>query len=301
MRIGQHTSTGGSLERAALKAVELGANTFQIFSASPRMWRTGTRSPDDIRRMQEIRSKHDLRPLVVHDSYLINLASRNPAIRTASIAAFRAEIERSLAMGADYIVAHPGNYKGQCVEEGLLAVVEGLSEAGRGLSSTRLTILLENTVGAGCQLGSRFEELEVMRRLAQEQVGFEIGFCLDTAHCFACGHYDIATAGGLKKSLETAESILGLSRVRVIHCNDSKAAAGTCVDRHQHIGQGHIGLEPFRRLLNHPKLRDKAFILETPVDNPGDDQRNLDTLKSLCRTARQPRESAKLTRVNLGR
>ena len=233
--------------------------------------------------MQTIRDKHDLHPLVIHDSYLINLASIDPTIRAQSIAAFRGEVERALAMGADYLVAHPGNYKGQSIEAGMLAVIRGLTEATEGLKSKTLMVLLENTVGAGAQLGRKFEELAVMGQLAQKEMNIKVGSCLDTAHCFACGTYDISTAVGLRNTLKEADAVLGIENVRVIHTNDSKVGCGTCVDRHEHIGKGHIGLEGFRRILNHPKLRDKAFILETPVDEPGDDQRNLDTLKSLCK------------------
>ena len=222
-------------------------------------------------------------PLVVHDSYLINLATCEPTIRKQSIAAFRGEIQRCIAIGAEFLVAHPGNYKGQTIEEGLLAVVEGIAESTRDLSSHRLTILLENTVGAGAQLGSRFEELEVMRRLAQERTEIRLGFCLDTCHCFASGNYNVATQTGLRDTIKAAETVLGLDNLHVIHSNDSKGTAGSKLDRHQNIGDGHIGLEGFARIVNHPKLRKKAFILETPGDEPGQHEKDLATLKSLCK------------------
>jgi deoxyribonuclease IV len=282
LRIGIHTSKSGSLERAALKAQELGANTFQIFSTSPRMWRTGTLDPIDIHNFQKARDKYDLRPLVVHDSYLINLGSCNTAVRTSSIAAFRSELQRCIAIGADYLVMHPGNCKDQSVEQGLMNVIEGLAESARGLRSNSLRILLENTVGAGNQIGSRFEELAVIRQLASANLDFEIGYCLDTCHCYASGNYDVSTPEGLDNTIGIAEKILGLENIPVFHTNDSKGAKGSHLDRHANIGEGNIGLEGFRRILNHPKLNTKAFILETPVDAPGDDQKNVDALKSLC-------------------
>lgn len=251
------------------------------------MWRAGTPDPEDVRCLHLVREKHDLIPLVIHDSYLINLASNHATIRAQSIAAFRGEMERAIAVGAEYLVAHPGNYKGQTLEEGLLAVVEGLAEAARGLTSHRLAVLLENTVGAGAQLGSRFEELEVMRRLAQERMEIRLGFCLDTCHCFASGHYNVATPDGLRDTVAAAKTVLDLDNVHVIHTNDSKGTAGSRLDRHENIGKGHIGLEGFRGILNHPDLRTKAFILETPVDVPGDDKKNVDTLKRLCRKPRK--------------
>ena len=285
MRIGIHTSISKSLENAALEAARLGANTFQIFSASPRMWRATCPDSPACRAMQKARVKHDLSPLVIHDNYLINLGSANETIRAQSIAAFRGELERAVAIDAEYLVAHPGNYKGQSLEQGLIAVVQGLAEAARGIKSKKLGILLENTVGAGAQIGGRFEELAVIRQLAQEQVSLRIGFCLDTCHCLASG-YDIASAAGLREMVSTADAMLGLANVPVIHTNDSKSPLGSHIDRHQNIGEGYIGMEGFSRILNHPKLRDKAFILETPVDKEGDDRRNLDTLKSLCRKSR---------------
>jgi deoxyribonuclease-4 len=284
LRIGLHTSKSGAFENAAVKAHEAGANAFQIFSTSPRIWRAGKPDPADIRRLNAARDKYDLTPMVVHDSYLINLASCDPTIRKQSIEAFRGELERSIAIGAEYVVMHPGNCKGQPMEEGLRNVIEGLAEAAHGLRSTTLTILLENTVGAGGQIGSRFEELAIIRHFAQEQVDFDIGFCLDTCHCFASGNYNVATEAGLKETVKAMQSVLRLERVRVIHTNDSKGALASHVDRHERIGEGQIGTEGFRRILNHPKLKTKTFILETPADNPGDDKRSVQMLWTLCKS-----------------
>jgi deoxyribonuclease-4 len=285
LRIGIHTSIAGGLENAALEAIELGANTFQIFSASPRMWRAAPPQPENIRRLQALRREHDLAPLVVHDNYLINLASRDPALRARSIRAFRGELERALAIGAEYLVAHPGSYQGQTLEQGIEAVAEALREAARGLKSRRLTILLENTAGSGALLGSRFEELARLGARARRGLGFRVGYCLDTAHALASG-YDVAGAQGLRATVREVDRLLGLENIPVIHANDSRAPLGARRDRHQHIGRGYIGVEGFRRILNHPELRAKAFILETPVDNEDDDRRNVETLKSLCRKSR---------------
>jgi deoxyribonuclease-4 len=286
LRIGIHTSKSGAFENAALKAHELGANTFQIFSSSPRMWRAGVPDPADIRKLRAVREKHDLAPMIVHDSYLINLASCEEVVRRQSIAAFRGELERATAIGAEYLVMHPGHCKGQPLERGLMNVIEGLEEAARGLSGG-VTVLLENTVGAGGQIGSRFEELEAIRRFAQERMDFAIGFCLDTCHCFASGNYNVATPDGLARTVSAMDAVLGMERVAVIHTNDSKGTAGSRLDRHANIGEGQIGTEGFRRILAHPKLREKAFVLETPVDSPGDDKRNLDTLWKLAKTVRK--------------
>jgi deoxyribonuclease IV len=282
MRLGNHTSKSGSLENAALKCAEIGGNTFQIFSSSPRTWRSGTPDPADIRKLEAARSKHDLYPLVVHSNYLINLAATEGTIRTQSIAAFRSELERSIAIGADYVVVHPGSYRGRTCEEGIVQVVDALIQAADGLHSKTTAILLENTAGAGCHIGGRFEELAAIRHFTHKQVRLRIGFCMDTCHCLA-SNYDVSTADGLRETIRRIEATIGLENVHVIHTNDSKYPLGSHVDRHANIGEGYIGIEGFRRILSHPKLRSKPFILETPVDEPGDDRRNLETLKSLCR------------------
>jgi len=282
MRIGVHTSISKSLENAAVRAAQAGANTFQIFSASPRMWRASPPAAGEILPLQRAREKYDLHPLVIHDNYLINLASCTEALRVQSTAAFRGEIERALAIGAEYLVAHPGNCKGYSVEEGIISVVRSLAEAARGLDTSKLTVLLENTAGAGAALGSRLEQLAMIRQHASEFTDLKIGFCIDTCHCHASG-YDVTSAAGVKKTVADLDRILGIDNVRVIHTNDSKTPFGSHLDRHEHIGHGYIGEDGFRRLLNHPQLRSKAFILETPNDEEGDESRNIETLKRLCR------------------
>ncbi len=281
VRLGIHTFTSGSLEGAALKAADLGANTFQIFSASPRMWRAKPPDPRQVRLLRAARDRCDLHPLVIHVNYLINLASLDATIRARSIDAFRGELERAHTIGAEYLVLHPGSYKGASIEEGIAAFVLGLRDASQGLALDRLTVLLENTAGAGSHLGSRFEELKSIRDLAHELTDLPIGYCLDTCHLLAAG-FDIATPAGLRNTLRSAEALLGLANVHVIHANDSKFPRASHVDRHAHIGEGHIGAEAFHRILTHPKLRSKPFILETPIDREGDDRRNLDKLKSLA-------------------
>jgi deoxyribonuclease IV len=271
----------GSLENAALKAGELGANTFQIFSSSPRMWRASAPDPADVKRFRAARERFDLRPLAIHVNYLANLATLDPVIRERSVVSVRGELERAAIIGAEYLILHPGNYKGQSCGEGLAAFVLGLAEAAEGFNAPGLTVLLENTVGSGCQLGSRFEELRTIRDLAARETDLPVAYCLDTCHLLASG-FDVANEIGLKATVASAERILGLDLVRVIHANDSKGALGSHLDRHENIGDGKIGEEGFRRILSHPALRQKAFILETPVDEEGDDRRNVEALKRLA-------------------
>lgn len=241
------------------------------------MWRACLLDPSEIRRLRAARERLDLCPLAVHVNYLINLASNEPVIRAKSIASFRGELERAVAIGAEYLILHPGSFRGQAISEALRALAGGLHEAAGGFDPGGLTILIENTAGAGAHLGSRLEELALIRQL----VDLPIGFCLDTCHLLAAG-FDITTAAGLGDTLLRIESVIGLDNVRVIHANDSKAPLGAHADRHANIGEGHIGLTAFRRILRHPRLRDKPFILETPVDEEGDDRRNMDMLKSLA-------------------
>jgi len=285
LRIGIHTSIAGSLESAALKAAELGANTFQIFSASPRMWKARRPNAEDVARLRAARERFDLAPLVVHDSYLINLAAAGAGLRRKSVAAFRGELERAVIIGAEYLVAHPGSYKGGRLERGIARVAASIARAVAGLEVGGLMLLLENTAGAGSSIGSRFEELAEIRELAAARCDLEIGYCLDTAHCLAAG-YDVASEKGLRETVKQAGGVLGLDRVRVIHANDSKAPIGSRVDRHEQIGKGYIGEDGFRRILRHPKLRRKPFILETPVEREGDDRRNVEKLNELCRKPR---------------
>jgi deoxyribonuclease-4 len=281
VRIGIHTSIAGSLERSAIEAAELCANTFQIFSTSPRMWRASVPSPVQIKLLRGAREKFDLVPLVIHSNYLINLASCSEELRVKSAESFRGEIERGLTIGAEYLVVHPGSCKGHSIEQGIVAVVRSLAEASAGLDTRAITVLLENTAGAGDALGSSFEELSLMRECASRVIDLNIGFCIDTCHCHSAG-YDMATAAGFRKTVVEIDRHLGAANVKVIHANDSKSPLGSHIDRHQHIGKGSIGEEGFRRIVNHPKLRGKAFILETPVDEEGDDPRNIETMKRLA-------------------
>ena len=281
IRIGIHTSRSGSLENAAIRAQRLGANTFQIFSANPRQWCAGALDLDDIWRFQAARNKFDLYPLAIHANYLINLASPDALIRRNSIFAFRGELERAALIGAEYLVAHPGSYRLSTAEEGIAAFVLGAVEAAQGLNLGGVTLLIENTVGAGAQLGGKFSELRAMRDLFLQLADMRVGYCLDTCHLFASG-FDISTASGLAETIIQADEALGLEHVKVIHTNDSKGALGSRLDRHANIGEGNIGEEGFGRILRHPKLREKPFILETPVDEEGDDRRDLETLRHLA-------------------
>ncbi len=281
-RIGVHLGTAGGASNAVERAREIGANTFQIFSASPRMWRAPKVDPKQAARMKELRAKLDVGPLVIHTSYLVNVCSQSDEVRQKSIVAFRGEIERALALGAEYLVLHPGSWKGLTRDEGLKLAADSIQRAIDGLAwqGTPFHILIENTAGAEFSLGGSFEQVaELVERLKPSAPA---GVCLDTCHTHVAG-YDLVTAEGYEETMAQVAATIGFDAVRVWHMNDAKAERGSKLDRHEHIGQGTIGVEPFRRLLNDKRFAHCAFIAETPVDEPGDEERNVRVLKSLVK------------------
>ena len=280
-RIGIHTSTSGGVFTAAERAHSLGANTFQIFSSSPRMWRPYRLPAEHCAQMQKLREQYDCSPLVIHTSYLVNLCSQSSEVRDKSVGAFRAEVERALALGAEYLVLHPGSWRGLTREDGLRLAAQSIGAAIDGISFDEcdFRILIENTAGAEFSLGGSFEQVaELIARL--ESIA-PVGACLDTCHCHVAG-YDLISEEGYEQTLRLIDSTIGFDAVRVWHMNDAKAARGSRLDRHQHIGQGTMGLTPFKRLLNDARFAHCAFIAETPIDEEGDDQRNVQTLQALA-------------------
>lgn len=279
-RIGIHTSIAGGVENAAERAYRLGCNAFQIFSTSPRQWQPYELSRPQCAEMQRLRQKYDLKPLVIHSNYLINLASTTEQFLAKSIEAFRGELQRALNLCAEYLVLHPGSFRGTSREEGLKRVAASIAVASRGLdlAGRGLAVLIENTAGAEFSLGGSFDQVAEVLYLLRDVV--PVAACIDTCHVHVAG-YDIVTADGMQTTLRHLDSSVGLKNVRVWHCNDAKAERGSKLDRHQHIGKGTIGLGPFRRLLNDMRLSHAAFIAETPIDEPGDDLRNVEALKKL--------------------
>ncbi len=280
-RIGVHLGTAGGCWTAVNRAVEAGANTFQIFSSSPRMWRAAAVKPEDALKMRELRAQHDIGPISIHASYLINLCSQTESVRMSSTAAFRGEVERALALGAEYLVLHPGSWKGLTREEGLRLAAQSIERAIDGIAwqDKNFKILIENTAGAEFSLGGKLEQVaELVERL---QACAPVAVCLDTCHVHVAG-YDLVTAEGYAETMKLVEQTIGADAVKVWHCNDAKAARGSKLDRHQHIGEGTIGAEAFRRLLHDTRFAGSVFIAETPVDAPGDEARNVGVLRTLA-------------------
>ncbi len=269
LRLGIHTSIAGSYLNALESAKKLGANALQIFSASPRMWQSGvTRIPEpEAAAFRAKRAEYGLGPLVIHANYLINLASAQQMLRVRSIQAFHDELVRGVALGADFLVVHPGSCGESSMSQSISNVIESVKQASRRNPLGNLKILIENTAGMGTAVGSRLEEVaEILSGLKDSPVAA----CLDTAHLFAAG-YDIKSETGLSATIAQIQNTIGLDNVPVFHINDSKIALGGRVDRHEHIGHGKIGADAFERILKHPRLSSNAARrLARPRLHPGD-------------------------------
>jgi deoxyribonuclease-4 len=279
-RIGIHTSTAGGPANAAERAYRLGCNAFQIFSSSPRQWKPYELASAQCAEMSRLRERYDLKPLAIHANYLVNLAGGNSEFHAKSIVAFRGEVERALALCAEFLVLHPGSFRGSSREEGLQRVALAIEQAVErlDLAAGNLRVLIENTAGSEFSLGGNFEQVAELLYLLAKFV--PSGACIDTCHTHVAG-YDIVSDEGLADTLDQLDRTVGLKSVYVWHCNDAKAARGSKLDRHQHIGKGSIGLKTFRRLLNDLRLAHAAFIAETPIDEPLDDLTNVSALKRL--------------------
>ena len=299
LRIGIHTSIAKSYLDALESARKLGCNALQIFSASPRMWQGGSARIPEVGAQAFCARRDELRlgPLVIHANYLINLASGQRMLQTRSIQAFHDEIVRAVALGADFLVVHPGARGESSSQQAISTIVESVKQASKRAPMSGLRILIENTAGMGTAVGARLEEVgEILAGLRS----LPVGACLDAAHLFAAG-YDIKSEGGLASTIGQIDGAIGLENVPVIHANDSKVPLGGRVDRHEHIGKGKIGAEAFARILQHPRfgttapegLTGRAFIAETPIDDPGDDRRNVAMLWELAGLKQQAPEAEK--------
>jgi deoxyribonuclease-4 len=290
-RIGIHASIAGSLRNAVSSAVETGCDCFQIFARNPRGWLARPLARDEIREFRTARERAELWPLAIHSVYLINLAASDPVLLARSREAFRGEIKRGIDLGAEYLVVHPGSARGADTEAAIATAVESVRECTRGLKlrgapsdadragqDNALTILIENTAGQGSSIGCDFEQIAQILAALDE---FPVDVCLDTAHTFASG-YDISSKAGLGSTIRAIDRSFGFDRIKLIHCNDSKAPLNSRVDRHQHIGLGHIGADAFRRLTHNLKFRRVPFILETPVDKERGYEWNVARLRELA-------------------
>jgi deoxyribonuclease-4 len=280
VRLGAHISIAGGVDKAPLRGKQVGCDTIQIFTKSNRQWRAKQLTDREVKTFKANLAATGIGPVVAHDCYLVNLAAPRKAVWKQSVAAFRVELERAERLGIPFLVTHPGSHAGAGEIEGVRRVAEAVNELHSSLPRALVRILLETTAGQGSSLGSRFEQLAAI--LAKIDQAARVGICLDTCHVFAAG-YNIRTPDGYQRTLRELDACLGLERLEAIHLNDSKGCLGCLVDRHEHIGEGRLGLAPFRRLVNDPRLHRVPMILETPKDNDyiTADRRNLARLRRL--------------------
>jgi deoxyribonuclease-4 len=279
MPLGAHMSISGGLDQAIVRGREVGCETIQIFTRSPRQWRPRILEDDEIARFWRKSEETGIAPVVAHDCYLINLASPDEELWGKSLEVFLEELGHCQALGVPYLVMHPGSHVGAGEEGGLERIAMALDRAREETRGDDVKVLLENTAGQGTNLGSTWEQLASLLTLVSDDSW--LGICFDTCHAFAAG-YDLRTRAGYEAIWRTVDDLIGLERVKVIHLNDAKADLGSRLDRHQHIGRGKMGLEPFRMLLNDERFSDLPMLLETPK-RPGrkDDEKNLRVLRSL--------------------
>ncbi|MCX5869737.1 MAG: deoxyribonuclease IV [Deltaproteobacteria bacterium] len=276
--LGAHESGAGGLHLAFDRLLQVGGEALQLFTRNQRQWNPHPLTVDEISLFQATWQQASYLPVASHASYLINLASGKQELIDKSITALAAEIHRCEQLGIPFVVIHPGSHGGAGVDVGLVRFTKALDlaleETGAGV-----TVLLETTAGQGAGLGSRFEELAFI--LEHSRVPQRLGVCVDTCHIFAAG-YDIRTLSAYTQTMEEFDRLVGVGRIKFFHLNDSKQKLASRVDRHEHIGQGTIGLEGFRSLVNDPRFADHPMTLETPKgDDLQEDRDNLQVLRRL--------------------
>lgn len=295
-RLGAHLSIAGGLPRAVDRAEASGCQALQIFTKSAGQWRARELPPEEIALFRRRVRQTKIRPVVAHNSYLINLAAADATLRTRSIESLRDELDRAEALGLDGLVMHPGSYTSGTEKGGLRMIADGLAEILASRPEGRTRILLEHTAGQGTNLGHRFEHLaEIIDRLGGSP---RLGVCLDTCHLLVAG-YDICSEAGYQETFRQFGAIVGFPRLKAFHMNDSKKPCASRVDRHEHIGKGCLGLAPFRRIVNDPRFAKLPMLLETPKLDTSQSRRlsdidpldkiNLDVLRRLIQS---PKTSA---------
>jgi deoxyribonuclease IV len=293
VRIGAHMSVAGGVSKAIERAVAHGCEALQIFTKNASQWRGKPLDPEEVTRFRRRIEDTGITPVVSHASYLINLATTFPVLREQSLAAFVDELQRADALGLVGVVIHPGTCTAGSEADALRLIAEGIRDAFRATPRRKTMVLLEHTAGQGRTLGHRFEHLATI--LGHLNGSPRVGVCLDTCHLIASG-YDIVSEAGYQATFAAFEATVGLDRLRVFHGNDSKKPCGSRVDRHEHIGQGCLGLEPFRRILNDPRFGGLAMLIETEKARGAEragtimtdpfDVKNLETLRRLRQRAR---------------
>jgi deoxyribonuclease-4 len=259
--LGAHTSIAGGVFNAIYSGAEIACEVVQIFSKNQMQWRGKPLSSEEVDKFQRAIAETGIIPMVVHDSYLINLAGPNKFIYRKSLEALADELQRCETLQIPYLVMHPGSHLGQGEQRGLAQLADALGQCYEKAGVANTTVLLETTAGQGSNLGYTFEQLKYL--MAHSSLKERIGVCLDTCHIFAAG-YDLRNKKVWESSKQKFDQIIGLENLKIIHANDSKKELGSRVDRHARIGQGKIGLKGFSLLIKDPDLQKIPFILEIP-------------------------------------
>lgn len=279
MLIGAHLSVAGGVDKAFKRAVDLNCTALQIFTKSNRQWKAKPIKPEELERYHQLQAETGIRPVVCHASYLLNLGTPDDALWNKSIDALVIELERCELLKIPHLVIHPGAHVKSGSEAGLARVSAGLDIVHERLPDVQVKVALENTAGQGTTLGSTFEELDQIIETCRQSERLDV--CFDTCHALASG-YEFRSLETYEAMLDEFDRVIGLDRLAVIHVNDSEKELGSRVDRHAHIGEGCIGLEPFGYFLNDSRLKEVPFLLETPVNkDPEDNERNLAALREL--------------------
>lgn len=275
MNIGAHVSIRGGFTKAFDEIREINGTCGQIFTHSPRSWRFPDIDEEEADKFKTIYKTKEIWPILIHDSYLNNLASPKGDIYEKTMETMKKEILAARVLGIEYLKIHPGSHLGQGEEKGLNQIAQSLSRLEPFADS--VIILLETTAGKGSDLGYTFEQLQYIR----EATTIETAVCLDTCHVYASG-YDIATPGGLEETLKHLDTVIGLNQVKAVQLNDSKYPFRSRKDEHAHIGMGSIGEKGFKTFLSHPRIREYPLILETPADSMRGHKENIEAAKALA-------------------
>ena len=279
INVGFHVSIAGGVDKAVDRVRESGCSTFQIFTRNPRRWKLSALKPEQTKSFIDKVNQYHISPVVAHMPYLPNLATSTEELYVKSFETLETELERCAQLKIQYLVTHLGSHLGRGMEYGVKRISDLINRALLETKINSVTLLLENTAGTLHSMGSTFEDIKsVMDRIHDEN---RVALCFDTAHAFAAG-YDLRTAEAIKKTLNHFDRVLGLELIKVIHLNDSKGELRSGIDRHEHIDLGYIGEEGFRAFLGFRGLRDRPFILETPLDNRRDDKGNIKRVRELA-------------------
>jgi len=274
MRVGAHVSVAGGVDNAVDNQRTVGGNCGQIFTHSPQVWQDPNVGDDEATAFREGTADHLNGPWVIHSSYLVNLCTPKDDLRRKSIDSMQREVDAAAKLDIEYVNVHLGAHTGAGVDGGLDNAVSALDELD---VPEDVTVLVESDAGSGTKLGGEFEHLATVLEASEH----DLGVCLDTAHAFAAG-YDLSTPAGVDETVDEFDDVIGLENIHCIHLNDSKHACGTNKDEHAHVGEGEIGVDGMRRIVTHPDLRERPFVLETPTEDGRGFAWNIDRVRELA-------------------